>query len=213
MGYNWLMLANLAVTIFGLLIFLFLFWKRLKEDYAAEIIFKAATYILAGICLGWAASAKFFPAWFFWAVVAGAAVGLSFAILRFRVKFYETLEAFIISSLPWLGLVFLEDSVTHSSFSSFSAFLVILIMVFVTYYFDTHYKGYAWYKSGKIGFAGLAVAQSAIRNTPNDKIKNAVFFIYLFFPRSKAFMKAFCFRRWCQNYLGKNILRDPFFRG
>jgi hypothetical protein len=152
------MLANLAVTILALLVFLFLFWKRLKEDYAAEIIFKAATYILVGIGIAWVASAKFFPAWLFWASLAGGLIGLGFAILRFRVKFYETLEAFIISSLPWLGLIFLMDSVTHSSLSSFSAFLAILILVFVTYYFDTHYKGYAWYKSGKIGFAGLAIA-------------------------------------------------------
>jgi hypothetical protein len=152
------MLISIAVTILALLVFLFLFWKRLKEDYSAEIIFRTAIYILVGIGIGWAAAFKFFPAWFFWAVVAGAAVGLSFAILRFKVKFYETLEAFIISSLPWLGLVFIEDSVARSSFSSFLAFIVILVMVFVIYYLDTHYKRFTWYRSGKIGFAGLTVA-------------------------------------------------------
>ena len=152
------MLMNLAVTILALLIFLFLFWKRLKEDYAAEIIFKAATFILVGIGIGWVAAARFFPAWFFWASTIGGLIGLSFAILRFRVKFYETLEAFIISSLPWLSLIFLENSVARSSLSSFIAFIAILIMVFVSYYFDTHYKRFTWYRSGKIGFAGLAVA-------------------------------------------------------
>lgn len=152
------MMVNIVVTILGLLIFLFLFWKRLKEDYAGEIIFKAATFILLGIGIGWTLSDKFFPAWFFWASIAGGLIGLSLAILKFRVKFYETLEALIISSLPWLGLTFLEDSVIHSSFSSFSAFSVILIMVFVSYYLDVRYKGFSWYRSGKIGFAGLAVA-------------------------------------------------------
>ncbi len=148
----------MAVTILALLIFLFLFWKRLKEDYASEIIFKAATYILVGIGIGWIAAAKFFPAWFFWASTAGGFTGLSFAILRFRVKFYETLEAFIISSSPWLGLVFLENSVARSSLSSFLAFIVMLVLVFVSYYLDTHYKRFTWYHSGKIGFTGLAVA-------------------------------------------------------
>lgn len=152
------MLVNIAVTILGLLIFLFLFWKRLKEDYAGEIIFKAASFILLGIGIGWLASAKFFPAWFFWTSTAGGLTGLSFAILKFRIKFYETLEAFTISSLPWLSLVFLSDSVTRASFSSFLAFVTILIMVFVYYYLDMHYKGFTWYRSGKIGFAGASVA-------------------------------------------------------
>ena len=142
----------------GILIFLFIFWKRLKEDYAAEVIFQSATYVLIGLGVGWAASAWFFPEWFFWASLIGGIIGLAFAILRFKVKFYETLEAFIIGSLPWLSLVFLKDSVVKSSLSSFLAFVAILIMVFVSYYLDVHYKGYRWYKSGKIGFAGLATA-------------------------------------------------------
>lgn len=158
MGYNWFMLVNIAVMVLALLIFLFLFWKRLEEDYSVEIIFKSATFILLGIGVGWALSAKFFPAWFFWTSTIGGLIGLTFAILRFRVKFYETLEAFIISSLPWLGLIFLTDSAIRASLSSFLAFVAILIMVFVSYYLDTHYKRFTWYRSGKIGFAGLAVA-------------------------------------------------------
>ncbi len=149
---------NLAATVLGLLTFLFLFWKRLKEDYAGEIIFKSATYILAGIGVGWILAINFFQNWFFWASVAGGLTGLSFAILRFRVKFYETLEAYIISSLPWLALIYLKDSGTRSSLSSFLAFTAILIMLFISYYLDTHYKGFTWYRSGKIGFAGLAIA-------------------------------------------------------
>lgn len=152
------MLVNLAVTILAVLIFLFIFWERLREDYAAEIIFQSATYILVSVGVGWALSLRFFPAWFFWASFIGGLTGLSLAILRFKVKFYETLEAFIIASLPWLSLVFLLDSVIKSSLSSFLAFVVILIMVFVSYYLDVRYKGFSWYRSGKIGFAGLAVA-------------------------------------------------------
>lgn len=152
------MLMTIAVTLLSLLIFLFLFWKRLKEDYSAEIVFKTASYFLAGIGIGWLAARNFFPDWFFWASLTGGIIGGMFAILRFRVKFYETLEAFIISSLPWTGLTFLENSVIRGSLSSFLAFIAILIMVFILYYLDTHYKGFTWYKSGRIGFAGLTVA-------------------------------------------------------
>ena len=71
-------------------------------------------------------------------------------------RFYETFEALIISVLPWLGFIFLADSVARTVLGSFLAFIVILIMVFMAYWLDTHYKSFAWYKSGKIGFAGMA---------------------------------------------------------
>jgi hypothetical protein len=153
------MLIGLAATILGILIFLFLFWKRLKEDYAGEIIFKSATYILVGISTGWVLDSilwkkekKKFPRKIL------LLLGLSFSILRFRLKFYETLEALVISSFPLMALFFLIDSGLNSSLSSFLAFTSILILLFLAYYLDMHYKSYTWYKSGKIGFAGLAVS-------------------------------------------------------
>lgn len=146
------------ITILSLLTFLFLFWKRLKEDYSSEIIFKSAIYILIGIWIGIAFAIKLYPLWFFWTAFVGGLLGLTLAIFKLRVRFYETLEAFIISSLPGLSLIFLSHSATRGSLSSFLAFVIILIMVFVSYYFDTHYKRFTWYKSGKIGFAGVAVA-------------------------------------------------------
>jgi len=158
MIYNWVMLVNIAVILFGVLIFLFIFWKRLKEDYAAEIIFQSATFILIGILIGFLPASRFFPDWFFWASLLGLAAGLALAIVRFKIKFYESLEAVIIAGLPWMSLVFLLDSINTSSLSSFLAFLAILITVFIAYWLDTHYKGFAWYKSGKIGFAGIATA-------------------------------------------------------
>jgi len=57
--------------------------------------------------------------------------------------------------LPWIALIFLGDSVVKSSLSSFLGFLAILVFILVYYYFDSHYKKFSWYKSGKIGFSGL----------------------------------------------------------
>jgi MFS family permease len=156
--YNYFMLVNILVSVLGILIFLFLFWKRLKEDYAGEVIFEFAAYILAGCGIGFLISLKFFPNWFFWATLTGGSAGLAITLFRFKIKFYETLEAFIISSLPWLALVFLENSVESSSLSSFLGFLAILLLTFISYYFDTHYKKFSLYRSGRIGFAGLATA-------------------------------------------------------
>lgn len=151
-----MLIVNLLTGLLGCLIFLFIFWKRLKEDYAAEIVFKSATYILTGILVAWSVAVKFFPEWFLWMEFFGAIVGLGLSYRFLRVRFYETLEAFVIASLPWVSLTLLKSSVVNSSLSSFIAFLVTLIMIFVYYFLDYHYKEFTWYKSGKIGFAGLS---------------------------------------------------------
>ena len=140
----------------GLIIFLFLFWKRLKEDYSSEIIFKSAFNIIIGIALGWLISFKLIPGAFLWLSFAGALLGLGFATHRQNVRFYESLEALTLAALPWVSFIFLKDSVIYSTPSSFFAFLATLVFIFIYYYFDQHYKNFTWYKSGKIGFSGLA---------------------------------------------------------
>jgi len=101
------MLVNVAVALIGITIFLFIFWKRLREDYASGLIFETAFYILIGIGLVQLASFKTFRRLVFLEQVSiGAAAGLYLGILRFKLRFYESLEALIISLLPWLGLLF-----------------------------------------------------------------------------------------------------------
>lgn len=151
------MIANILSTVLGIIIFLFLFWKKLKEDYASEIIFKSALYILIGTAAGWLLSFRLIPAAFMWFAFFGALAGLGLAVKSFKVRFYETLEAVVIGSLPWISLIFLRDSVLKFSLPSFIAFLATLIFIFVYYYFDQHYKEFSWYKSGKIGFSGLSI--------------------------------------------------------
>lgn len=150
------MIASIVVGLTGMLIFLFVFWKRLKEDYSSEIIFKSGASVLLGILIGWAVSSKLYPPAFLWFEFLGALGGLGFAAYFYRVRFYETLEAFVISVLPMVSLLFLKDSVISSSLNSFIAFLTVLIFIFAFYYLDIHYKNFTWYKSGKIGFTGLA---------------------------------------------------------
>lgn len=150
------MLIEIAAGLLGTIVFLFIFWKRLKEDYSSEIVFKSSFNILLGILVGWGISFKFYPPGFLWLSFLGGVLGLAVSVLRFRVRAYETLEAFVIGVLPWTSFVFLADSVLNSSLISFIGFLVTLLVVFFSYYIDQHYKNFAWYKSGKIGFAGLA---------------------------------------------------------
>lgn len=150
------MLVNLLVSFGGVLIFLFIFWKRMREDYASGIIFEVATYILLGIALLNLVGIKLFPDWFFWTSVVGAAGGLALGILKFRLRFYESLEAVTLGLMPLLAFTFLKDSVVSASLSSFLGFLSILLIIFIFYFLDTHYREFTWYKSGKVGFAGLS---------------------------------------------------------
>lgn len=152
------MLVNILAGVLGILIFLFVFWKRLKEDYSSEIIFQTAAAILVGIGLAWFLSILFFASWFFWAAFAGGLMATFLMRIKFKLRFYETLEALILASMPWISLIFLEDSVTSASLRSFLAFAVILIMVFLSYWLDVNYKSFRWYKSGKVGFTGLLIA-------------------------------------------------------
>ncbi len=151
------MLITLGVGLGGILLFLFIFWKKLKEDYSSDIIFKSAFSVLVGILIGWGIAVRILPSAFLWLSAAGASMGLVFSNARFKIRFYESLEAVIISGLPWISLVFLEHSVRDSSLISFMVFLSCLVFIFIYYYFDQHYKEYSWYKSGKIGFSGLAI--------------------------------------------------------
>jgi hypothetical protein len=152
------MIVNVLVAVFGILIFLFVFWKRLKDDFSSEIIFRTSAAILIGIGLGWLISYIFIPMYFFWTSTFFALLTMFLMIMKYKLRFYETLEALIMASMPWLAIIFLEDSITTSSLTSFLAFTTILVMIFLSYWFDVNYKNFTWYKSGKIGFAGLSIA-------------------------------------------------------
>jgi hypothetical protein len=150
------MIVNLTTHFLGAVIFLFIFWKRLKEDYASEIIFRSAFSILIGISIASLISFRFFQNEFLWFGFLGAMAGLGLSAYRYRIRFYESLEALVIAGLPWIAFIFLKNSVLTASLISFIGFLIILIIIFLSYFFDQRYKNFTWYKSGKIGFSGLA---------------------------------------------------------
>ena len=151
-----MLIATIFTNFVGILLFLFIFWKRLKDDYASEVVFKLGFNILIGIGIAVLLSFKFFKIYFFWAALIGGILLLILSLFKIKAKFYEIFEAFIIASLPWFSGIFLLDSVINSSLSSFLGFLFILFIIFISYYIDAHYKNFNWFKSGKIGFTGFA---------------------------------------------------------
>src|SRR3972149_7654494 len=109
------MLANIIITLAGILIFLFLFWRRLKEDYPSEIVFTTSVFMLLGTSLGLLLSKKFIPAFWFWGAFSGASLGLLIGVLRYKLRIFEVMYRGTLGFLPWLGIYFLADSIINYS--------------------------------------------------------------------------------------------------
>ena len=151
------MFANILVGLLGALVFLFLFWQRLKEDYLPENIFTVAFYQLIGIIIGIIISQKFFPEWWFWIVFISFMATLGIGVARYKLRAYEVLESSVFAIIPWLSMFFLLDAVETSKVSSLIGFLLFIGAIGVFTMLDTKYKSFSWYKSGRIGFSGLTI--------------------------------------------------------
>jgi len=149
------MFLKILLNTTGAVFFFFLFWKKLKEDYRSPSIFSAAFYILIGIGVLGFLSERFFPEWWFWANVLGVVLGFGLGILRFKLRFFESLEAVVVGLLPWLSFVFLRDAVSNANLPSLIGFVVLFLIIVFYLFIDRHYKRFTWYKSGKVGFSGL----------------------------------------------------------
>ena len=150
------MLSGILTSFLGIILFLFFFWRRLKEDYPINQIFTTAFYVLVGILAGFLLSKKFFPSAWFWAEFLGVALGFALGVLRYKLRLFESLEALSVSLLIWLGVYFLKDSIVATSLPSFLSFFAVTCLITFYAYLDAHYKLFSWYASGKAGFSGLA---------------------------------------------------------
>lgn len=144
------MIISLGLNAVGVILFLFLVWRRLKEDYSREIVFGVAFLVLLGILAGYLVSIRFFPAWFFWFEAFGALLGFSLGIFKYDLRFFETFEAVFFALLPWLLILFVRNAIL------ISVFILSLILLFT--FLDNKYKSFSWYRSGRIGLSGLLTA-------------------------------------------------------
>ncbi len=149
------MIVNWLVSLVGILLFLFLFWKRLKEDYSSNIVFSFSSFVLLGVLLGYLTSRYFFPHWFFWLEAFGAFLGFAIGIIKYNTRFFETYEALFISFLPWFTLFYLAELIKKPSLAVGVIVLINFGLILLFDFVSTRYKNFLWYKSGKIGLAGL----------------------------------------------------------
>ncbi len=149
------MFMMIIANILGVFLFLYLFWKTLKEDYLYEQIFNLAFLILIGVLIGFITSNFIFKDYWFWMILLGSLLGFSLGVIKQKMKFFESLEGYAIGLLPWIGLFYLTDSIKHSSLSLFLASWAVVLTVFIYFFCKSHYRSFTWYKSGRVGFAGV----------------------------------------------------------
>ena len=123
------MLITVVTNLLGIIIFLYVFWRKLKEDYISEQIFPTTIFILVGVGVSQIISYHLLPAWWFWLAIIGISLGFSLGVYRYKLRFYESLEALVISLLPWLSLVCLQDAIVNPSWFSLSAFIFIIFAI------------------------------------------------------------------------------------
>jgi len=149
------MAVILALNILGVVVFLFLFWNRLREDYLSNQVFSSAFLIIIGVLLFYLISVLYFPFFWFWLTFLGFWLGFMLSVIKFGLKIYETLEASLVSIIPWLSFVFLGDSINNKNLISLLVFGFTIAVIPLYVFLNKRYKDFSWYKSGKIGFAGL----------------------------------------------------------
>ena len=123
------MIELIVANVLGVLAFLFIFWKRLKVDYIGNQIFSSAFIVLAILTIAKLIATYFLAAWWFWLSLLSVSAALLLAIKRYRLRVFETLEAQVISLLPWLSLLFLADSIINSNTYSLVGFILITLLI------------------------------------------------------------------------------------
>lgn len=151
------MILSIIFGLFTSVIFLFVFWRRLKEDYIQDQIFSTGFYILFGIILGIIVAVNFKPSWWFWSSLAGALLGLSLGVEKYKLRMFEALEASINGALILYASYFLFDFVRSLNILALYGHLGMLVLIGLYEFLNIHYKNFSWYASGRVGFSGLTV--------------------------------------------------------
>lgn len=151
------MLIFIPITILSLSFYLFLFWKRLKEDYSQDTIFDTVFSILGAFFLAIVFARFYFVDYWFWCGLSAAFAMMIIMIRKYRMKFFETLDALIIAFFPILLFFSIGKWLAGSAEYFFMAVIAALLIMFF-FFIDARYKKFLWYKSGKIGFSGLITA-------------------------------------------------------
>ncbi len=160
-------LLTIVFSFLSSFLYIFLYWKRLKEDYETPLIFSTALYGIGGVVAG-GLFANFFlkklltgstiintEGLWFWGAVAGYLISLLLVTYKYKMHFFENLEPISPALTFWLSTLFLARFLITKKIMDLGGMFFLLFLFFLFFYLDNKYKKFSWYKSGKIGFSGL----------------------------------------------------------
>ncbi len=145
-------------NIIGILFLFFMLWRTLKEDYHYEKVFNLAGIVVVFQFVFLIISKYILSSFWFWLAIIGTAIGFVLTIKKQKMKFFESFEALVIGMLPWISLIYANDAIYRSSLSSFLSFWITILCIFLYFFLDSIYRGFNWYKSGRVGFSGIVTA-------------------------------------------------------
>jgi hypothetical protein len=147
----------ILLNFIGILLGLFLFWRRLKEDYIENQIFSVAFLTILGFVFAYLVSRMFFLKWIFWLPFLLSMGVLLVSGKKFGMRIFEVVDAAVIAYLSWflfegiLYLIFLKN------IQSLILTIINLILFLGFFLIDTQYKKIPWYRSGRTGFTGMFI--------------------------------------------------------
>jgi len=144
--------------ILSILVSIFVFWKFLKEDYSEEQVFSLAMSLCFGSLLGYGLSRFFLEEFSFWFIFGGLVASFVLFYKKSKFMFYEYLEGTVRALLFLLSLLAISYSIIEKSFVGLVLFVGVFAILVLYFFLSGSYKKFTWYKSGKIGFAGLTAA-------------------------------------------------------
>ncbi len=162
---NLKLIIALPIAILG---FLFLFWRRTKEDYSSDQIFSFSFLIMISMLVGFSigifldnkipASKVFSPqGLWFWGSFVGACIGFGVAFLKLKLRFFENLEAAGLGFIFWIFAISAVNSIQAGNLKLLIYSIIIGSLIPLFTVLNSRYKRLIWYKSGKVGFSGLSV--------------------------------------------------------
>lgn len=150
-------ILKVVILGFGLLVSVFIVWKKLREDYGDNEIFSLNLGIIGGGALSFIA-ASFFPPVVgdlrFWMAAGGSFVAGSLLSKKLSMRPFEVLEAII----PAVFFYLLIHSLVFISLPFWRQFIypgVLFFSLLVFLYISTRFRRFFWYPSGKLGLASL----------------------------------------------------------
>lgn len=137
------------------ILFLFVFWRKLKDDYLSRQIFTTSLILLFSLFVVGFLALKLIPIFYFW-IVFWSLILIGFLLTLWqKLNIYEFYEALIPAIIPLVSLHYFLDAILNNSLFSISFGGFTCLAVIFYKFINTRYKNFGWYKSGKVGFAAL----------------------------------------------------------